>query len=158
MFKILAVVFVLLILGYLYKRLLSGKATAAENNQKGEHFLAENKAKEGVIEMPSGLQYQVLKKGEGDTSPAIGGRVKVHYHGTLMNGNVFDSSVQRGEPIEFGVTEVIAGWTEVLLLMVKGDHVRVFIPSHLGYGDRWVGGIPAGSLLIFDIELIDITG
>lgn len=129
----------------------------AENRTAGEQFLAENKEKPGVITTESGLQYQVVKMGKGET-PKTTDRVKVHYHGTLIDGTVFDSSVDRGEPAEFGVTQVIAGWTEVLQLMPIGSKFKVFIPQELAYGDRDMGTIKPFSTLIFDIELLEILG
>ncbi|MCY7358665.1 MAG: FKBP-type peptidyl-prolyl cis-trans isomerase [Rudanella sp.] len=131
---------------------------AAEGNKKiGNAFLAENKAKPGIVTTQSGLQYMVEKVGIG-AKPAPTDRVKVHYTGRLLDGKVFDSSEQRGTPAEFGVTEVIRGWTEVLQLMPVGSRWKVFIPSDLAYGDRGAGGdISPGSTLIFDVELLDIV-
>ncbi|MDD4514427.1 FKBP-type peptidyl-prolyl cis-trans isomerase [Massilibacteroides sp.] len=126
------------------------------NKKAGEEFLAINKGKEGVVVLPSGLQYQVLKKGDG-RKPTAGDQVKCHYHGTLINGTVFDSSVQRGEPAVFGVTQVISGWVEALQLMNVGSKWRLFVPSDLAYGERGAGNaIEPNSTLIFDVELLDI--
>lgn len=123
----------------------------------GEAFLAENKKKPGIITTASGIQYQILKEGNGP-KPTSSDKVKVHYHGTLIDGTVFDSSVDRGEPIEFQVTGVIAGWVEILQLMPVGSKWKVFIPSNLAYGDNDMGPvIKAGSVLIFEIELLDIV-
>lgn len=120
-------------------------------------FLLENGKKEGVISLPSGLQYQVVKSGEGTTSPAAESTVSVHYTGMLINGTVFDSSVERGEPASFPVNGVIKGWTEALQLMKVGDKWKLYIPSELGYGARGAGAnIPPHSLLIFDVELLEI--
>ncbi|WP_409440406.1 FKBP-type peptidyl-prolyl cis-trans isomerase [Psychromonas sp. GE-S-Ul-11] len=130
---------------------------APVNIQKGQGFLAENATKEGVVSTDSGLQYLVLEKGEGTEHPTAKSKVKVHYHGTLIDGTVFDSSVERGEPISFGLNQVIPGWTEGVQLMVEGDKFRFFIPSRLAYGNRSAGKIPAGSLLIFDVELLKIN-
>lgn len=122
----------------------------------GQAFLAANKTKPGVITLPSGLQYTILKEGTGP-KPKLTDRVKVHYHGTLIDGTVFDSSVDRGEPIVLSVSGVIAGWTEALQLMPTGSKWKLFIPSELGYGDRDAGPtIKGGSTLIFDVELISI--
>jgi FKBP-type peptidyl-prolyl cis-trans isomerase FklB len=127
-----------------------------ENAAKGKEFLAENATKEGVTTLESGLQYKVLKEGEG-TIPTASDRVQVHYHGTLIDGTVFDSSVERGDPATFGVTQVIQGWVEALQLMPVGSKWRLFIPSELAYGDRGAGGlIGPNSALIFDVELLDI--
>lgn len=136
----------------------------AENNEKskknlkeGKEFLAKNKSKDGVIETESGLQYIVNVLGDGD-KPATSDQVKVHYEGFLLNGTKFDSSIDRGEPVVFGVTQVIAGWTEALLLMPVGSKFKVFIPADLAYGDRQMGNdIMPGSTLIFDIELLEIV-
>ena len=103
------------------------------------------------------MQYEVLNKGDGEVHPTAKSKVKVHYHGTLIDGTVFDSSVERGEPISFGLNQVIAGWTEGVQLMVEGDKFRFYIPSHLAYGNRAAGKIKPGSLLIFDVELIAIN-
>lgn len=129
---------------------------AAENKKKGEAFLAANKKKKGVITTASGLQYRVIKQGTGKT-PALDSKVKVHYHGTLVNGTVFDSSVQRGEPVTFPVNGVIPGWTEALQLMKVGSKWQVVIPSQLAYGERGAGSaIGPNSVLIFDVELLSI--
>lgn len=123
----------------------------------GAQFLAENKKKAGVIELPSGLQYQVITMGNGE-KPVDGQTVKVHYHGTLIDGTVFDSSVERGQPLDLNVNGVIAGWTEALKMMPVGSKWKLFIPSNLAYGDRGAGGkIKPGSTLIFDVELISIV-
>ena len=117
---------------------------------------AQNAKKEGVITRASGLQYKVIKSGTG-ASPQPTDRVKVHYHGTLIDGTVFDSSVQRGQPITFPVNGVIPGWVEALQLMKEGDKWQLFIPANLAYGDHSPGaGIPPNSVLIFEVELIDI--
>ena len=126
------------------------------NKIAGEKFLAENKVKEGVKTTASGLQYIVLKEGNGDV-PTTASRVKVHYHGTLTDGTVFDSSVDKGEPIEFGVTEVIKGWTEGLQLMKSGAKYKFFIPQNLAYGAQQRGAvIKPFSTLVFDVELLEI--
>lgn len=128
-----------------------GKKARAE----GAAFMEVNRNNPGVFETKSGLQYQVIKGAEG-RKPAATDTVHVHYHGTLLNGQVFDSSVQRGEPISFPLNQVIAGWTEGLQLMSIGSKYKFFIPSELAYGDQAVGTIPAGSTLIFEVELLDI--
>jgi FKBP-type peptidyl-prolyl cis-trans isomerase FklB len=130
-------------------------AGAAKQAEAGNKFLADNKARAGVVTTASGLQYEVLRKGAG-AKPTPDQSVEVHYHGTLIDGTVFDSSVQRGETISFPVTGVIAGWVEALQLMAVGSKWKLFIPSELGYGDRAQGAIPAGSVLIFEVELIGI--
>ena len=126
-----------------------------DTKEQGEKFLEENKLREGVIVTESGLQYEVLKMGKGK-KPAATDRVKVHYHGTLTDGTVFDSSVERGEPIVFGLNQVIPGWTEGVQLMPVGSKFRFYIPQELGYGERAAGSIPPYSTLIFEVELLDI--
>ncbi len=129
---------------------------AVAENTPGDSFLAENAKKEGVKTTASGLQYLVMKSGTGAT-PKLSDGVKVHYHGTLINGTVFDSSVERGEPISFPVSGVIAGWTEALQLMKVGDKWKLFIPAKLAYGDQSPSPkIPANSPLIFEVELLGI--
>ena len=122
----------------------------------GEDFLALNSKKEGITTLESGLQYQILKEGEGD-KPLINSTVTTHYHGTTIDGNVFDSSVQRGTPASFPVNGVIAGWTEALQLMPLGSKWRLFVPSNLAYGARGAGDkIGPHTTLIFDVELLEI--
>lgn len=128
----------------------------SNNLEAGLKFLEENKGKEGVVELPSGLQYEVLTEGDGDM-PKATDQVKCHYHGTLIDGKVFDSSVQRGEPAVFPVNGVIQGWVEALQLMSTGSKWRLFIPSELAYGSNGAGGaIEPNSTLIFDVELLEI--
>lgn len=127
-----------------------------ENKTKGEEYLKANASKEGVVTLPSGLQYQVLTPGNG-RKPKATDKVRCHYEGMLVDGTVFDSSVQRGEPAVFGLNQVIAGWTEGVQLMSEGAKYRFFIPYHLGYGERGAGqSIPPYSALIFDVELINV--
>lgn len=157
MSKILVIV-ILVVLFFVFLQFTSGnKKAALENKQKGEAFLAANKQEEGVQTTASGLQYKMLQPGTGDQHPGATDTVKVHYHGTLLDGTVFDSSVERGEPIEFGLHQVIKGWTEGLQLMVVGEKTRLFIPSELAYGNRAAGAIQPGSTLIFDVELLGIN-
>ncbi|MEX6687034.1 FKBP-type peptidyl-prolyl cis-trans isomerase [Danxiaibacter flavus] len=132
------------------------KVKADETRRAGTAFLEANKAKPGVVTLPSGLQYQIVTQGTGP-KPAATDRVKVHYRGTLIDGTVFDSSIDRGEPAEFPVNGVIAGWTEALQLMPVGSKWKLFIPSNLAYGDRDAGqAIKGGSTLLFDVELLSI--
>lgn len=134
------------------------KDKTAVVRKEGQAFLVANKTKPGVKVLPSGLQYQVVKEGAG-AKPTLTDRVKVHYHGTLTDGTVFDSSVDRGEPIVLSVNGVIPGWTEALQLMPVGSKWKLFIPSDLAYGDRGAGPtIKGGATLIFDVELISIEG
>lgn len=131
------------------------KKEGEENKTKGEAFLAENKKKEGVQTTASGLQYKVITKGTGPM-PKADDTVKTHYRGTLIDGTEFDSSYKRGEPATFGVTQVIKGWTEALLMMPVGSKWQLFIPGDLAYGPGGRPGIPANATLLFDIELISI--
>ena len=139
-------------------KLFNMKAEKAANNLKaGQDFLATNKTRAGVTELPSGLQYEVLTAADG-AKPKDFNTVTCHYHGTLVDGTVFDSSVNRGKPASFPLNMVIKGWTEGLQLMGTGSKWRFFIPPHLGYGDRQVGpSIGPNSTLIFDVELISIN-
>ena len=132
------------------------QAASSKFKEEGEAFLKENGAKEGVMTTESGLQYEIIAEGEGE-SPVAESKVKVHYEGKLLNGTVFDSSYQRNQPAEFGLNQVIKGWTEGLQLMKPGGVYRFFIPSDLAYGDRGAGQqIPPGSTLIFQVELLSI--
>ena len=126
-----------------------------DNLEKGKAFLAENAAKEGVMTTMTGLQYEVIEEGEGD-KPAPSDTVKVHYTGRLLNGTVFDSSVQRGKPVEFPLNEVIAGWTEGLQLMSPGAKYRFWIPSNLAYGEQAPPSIGPNQVLDFEVELIEV--
>jgi FKBP-type peptidyl-prolyl cis-trans isomerase FklB len=130
---------------------------AMNNKAEGEAFLAENAQKPGITTLPSGLQYEVLTEGTGP-KPTLRSSVTTHYHGTLINGNVFDSSYQRGQPATFPVNGVIAGWTEALQLMPEGSKYRLYIPSDLAYGKRGAGrDIGPDSALIFDVELLKVN-
>ncbi|GAB3961783.1 FKBP-type peptidyl-prolyl cis-trans isomerase [Spirosoma harenae] len=147
--------------GYYQKQMAVRNAesmkVSEENKKAGAAFLAENKTKTGVVTTGSGLQYSIEKEGTG-AKPTATDRVKVHYTGKLLNGQTFDSSVERGQPAEFGVTEVIKGWTEALQLMPVGSKWKLYIPSDLAYGDRGAGAdIKPGSTLVFDVELLDIV-
>lgn len=125
--------------------------------EDGERFLAENAKKEGVTVLPSGLQYTVIKEGNG-AKPLATDRVKCHYEGTLPNGTIFDSSYKRGEPAVFPLNGVISGWTEGVQLMNEGAKYRFFIPYHLAYGERGAGqAIPPYAALVFDVELIEVV-
>jgi len=129
---------------------------ASENISIGQDFLAENGAREGVVTLPSGLQYEVLTAAEGP-KPVASDTVTTHYRGTLIDGTQFDSSYDRGQPATFPLNGVIAGWTEALQLMSPGAKWRLYIPPELAYGERAQGPIPANSTLIFDVELIEIN-
>ncbi|MDD2244405.1 MAG: FKBP-type peptidyl-prolyl cis-trans isomerase [Dysgonamonadaceae bacterium] len=128
-----------------------------KNIEEGKVFLAENKKRPEVCELESGLQYEILKEGNGN-KPKYTDKVRCHYHGTLINGTVFDSSVQRGQPATFGVNQVIKGWVEALQLMSEGSMWRLFIPSELAYGKQGAGNmIGPNTTLIFDVELLAIV-
>ncbi|WP_372949836.1 FKBP-type peptidyl-prolyl cis-trans isomerase [Mariniphaga sp.] len=130
---------------------------AKVNLESGLEFLQENRSKKGVTELPSGLQYQVIKEGDGDL-PSLTDEVKCHYHGSLIDGTVFDSSVERGQPAVFPVNGVIQGWVEALQLMPVGSKWRLYVPPELGYGQQGAGGaIGPNSTLVFDVELLEIV-
>lgn len=129
----------------------------AENIEKGKQFLAENKQRPGVVTLPSGLQYEVIKEGNTSRYAKITDQVQCHYEGTLIDGTLFDSSVKRGQPATFGVNQVIPGWVEALQLMPEGAKWKLYIPSELAYGAQGAGEmIPPHSTLIFEVELLKI--
>jgi len=130
---------------------------AKKHVQEGNAFLLENSQRDTIIVTSSGLQYEVLAEGSGSESPTLNSQVKVHYHGTLLNGHVFDSSVDRKQPISFKLKQVIRGWQEGVQTMIAGQKIKLYVPSQLAYGNRQMGSIPPGSLLIFEIELLDIN-
>ncbi len=133
------------------------KKVGQENLEKGNKFLEENKKRQGISTTESGLQYEIIKAGTG-AKPVDTDQVKVHYHGTLLDGTVFDSSVERNEPVTFPVTGVIAGWTEALKLMSVGSKWKIYIPANLGYGEQGAGGkIGPNSALVFEVELLEIV-
>lgn len=135
----------------------ANEGQGSENLEQGAEFLAENSKKEDVVELPSGLQYKILKEGEGEI-PTVSDQVKCHYHGTLIDGTVFDSSVERGQPAVFPVNGVIPGWVEALQLMSTGSKWRLFVPPELAYGEQGAGGvIGPNSTLVFDVELLEIV-
>ncbi|MDO4190080.1 MAG: FKBP-type peptidyl-prolyl cis-trans isomerase [Bacteroidales bacterium] len=131
------------------------KKQYAEVKTLNENWLAENKKREGIITTASGLQYEILTEGNGE-KPTVQDRVKVHYEGKLIDGTIFDSSIRRGEPTVFGLTQVISGWTEALQLMAVGSKYRLYLPSNLAYGEQGAGEIKPFSTLIFDVELLGI--
>jgi FKBP-type peptidyl-prolyl cis-trans isomerase len=134
----------------------AASVASEENKKAGEAFLAQNKSKEGVVSLPSGLQYKILKAGDGK-KPTEADTVECNYRGTLVNGTEFDSSYRRGQPATFGVTQVIAGWKEALQLMPVGSKWQLFVPPELAYGERGVGReIGPNSTLIFEVELLAI--
>ncbi|MEZ8347077.1 FKBP-type peptidyl-prolyl cis-trans isomerase [Vibrio splendidus] len=156
MSKFIIPVIVFILAGFMIYRTWMNHKSGEENIEQGQQFLVENGAKEGVVTTESGLQYLVLEEGTGTEHPTKNSKVTVHYHGTLIDGTVFDSSVERGEPISFVLKQVIKGWQEGLTYMVEGQKVRLFIPSQLAYGKGGSGPIPPSSTLIFDVELISI--
>jgi len=137
------------------KQMERNKVLGEKNKKEGDAFLAENKKKEGVITLPSGLQYKVLKEGTGK-SPKADDTVVCNYRGTLIDGTEFDSSYKRGEPATFPLNQIIPGWTEALQLMKEGAKWQLFIPSNLAYGEQSTGIIGPNSVLIFEIELISV--
>ena len=139
-----------------YSRTAQAKATALYKAEQ-KKFLEENKKRPGVTTTASGLQYEVMQKGTGTASPTATDRVEVHYHGTLLDGTIFDSSVNRGSTSAFGLNQVIKGWTEGLQYMKVGDKFKFFIPSELAYGDQAQRKIKSGSTLVFEVELFKIN-
>jgi FKBP-type peptidyl-prolyl cis-trans isomerase len=137
------------------KETMANRSEIEKTQNEGKLFLDENRNKEGVVELPSGLQYKIVEEGEGE-SPKATDVVTVHYKGMLLDGTVFDSSYERNETISFALDRVILGWTEGLQLMSPGAKYIFYIPPELGYGDRNVGPIPAGSTLIFEVELFSV--
>lgn len=130
---------------------------AAANLKAGEEFLEANKQKPGIVSLPSGLQYEIITEGTG-AKPTASNKVTCHYHGTLIDGTVFDSSVKRGQPATFPLNQVIKGWTEGVQLMPLGSKWRFFLPANLAYGDRQVGThIGPNSALVFEVELLGIS-
>ena len=132
-------------------------ASKDENIAAGKKFLEENALNKSVYQTKSGLQYKIVQKGKGGKKPTANNKVKVHYTGKLLDGKVFDSSVERGQPAEFFLNQVIPGWTEGLQLMDEGSKYMLYIPYNLGYGEQPVGNIPPGSTLIFEVELLEIN-
>ncbi|MCP4187227.1 MAG: FKBP-type peptidyl-prolyl cis-trans isomerase [Gammaproteobacteria bacterium] len=158
--KTVIIVIAVLLVGYFLVRNSSGTRPEeiAANKKAGAEFMETNKTAKGVEATSSGLQYLVLQDGTGSQHPSATDKVKVHYEGKLLDGTVFDSSVERGEPISFGLNQVIKGWTEGVQLMVVGETTRFFIPAELAYGNKGAGrDIPGGSTLIFEVELIGIN-
>jgi FKBP-type peptidyl-prolyl cis-trans isomerase FklB len=141
----------------IHERMQAAKSEEFKGNiEAGEKFLADNAKRDGVVTLESGLQYEVLTAGDGE-KPTAASTVRTHYHGTLMTGEVFDSSYDRGQPAEFPVNGVIKGWTEALQLMPVGSKWKLFVPSELAYGEQGAGGaIGPYETLVFDVELLDI--
>jgi FKBP-type peptidyl-prolyl cis-trans isomerase FklB len=140
----------------LFDRLQNAKGEKLQKEKEaGAAFMAENKKKEGVVELPNGIQYQILKDADGP-KPSPNSTVKAHYRGALLDGKEFDSSFKRNQPFSARLTQLIKGWQEVLPMMPVGSTWRLWIPSDLAYGDYGTGGIPGGATLLFDIELIEI--
>ncbi|RYY97676.1 MAG: FKBP-type peptidyl-prolyl cis-trans isomerase [Chitinophagaceae bacterium] len=140
----------------LFDRLQGAKSDKINaQKQEGAAFLAENKKKEGVVELPSGIQYSILKEGTGK-QPAANSEIKAHYAGRLLDGKEFDSSYRRNQPFTARLTQLIKGWQEVLPMMPEGSKWRLWIPSDLAYGDNGVPGIPGGAVLDFEVELLQI--
>jgi peptidylprolyl isomerase len=154
--KYVVLVIVVALAIFFFTKNSNDKKLALENTAIANEFLATNKSLENVVETASGLQYQILEKGEGTEHPSATSKVTVHYHGTLLDGSVFESTVEGGNPISFGLNQVISGWTEGVQLMVVGDKFKFFIPANLAYGNTTSGKIKAGSLIMFEITLLNI--
>lgn len=136
---------------------MAARAQAGRALKEGEDFLAKNAKRNNVQSTESGLQYEIIEKGDGD-KPSASSQVRTHYEGKLIDGSVFDSSIARGEPAVFGVNQVIAGWTEALQMMPVGSHWRLFIPSELAYGEQGAGSaVPANATLVFEVKLLEIV-
>ena len=157
MTEIILIVAVICVGWLLIRSQKQNKQLAAQNRAAGREFLEQNGKNADVTTTASGLQYQIMQAGSGTEHPTATDKVQVHYHGTLIDGQVFDSSVERGEPISFGLNQVIKGWTEGVQLMVVGEKRRLFIPADLAYGDGSAGIITPGSTLIFEVELLAIN-
>ncbi|WP_404340535.1 FKBP-type peptidyl-prolyl cis-trans isomerase [Pseudoalteromonas mariniglutinosa] len=151
---LLSMIAVLCIL--IFRMSKKAKRQAQENEILAADFLANNSRVEGVQETPSGLQYKIEYSSGNNRKPSATSKVKVHYHGKLLDGRVFDSSIERQTPISFALNQVIAGWTEGLQLMNEGDKYTFYVPPQLGYANKRVASIPASSLLIFDVQLLAI--
>ena len=157
MFKSFAIIAIVIAVMLAFKFFSGNSEESKKTKEEGKTFLDENKNKDGVQTTASGLQYKFMKQGSGGAMPSASDKVEVHYHGTLLNGTVFDSSVERGATITFGLNQVIKGWTEGLQLMAEGDKVILYIPSELAYGSRSAGKIPSNATIIFEVELIKIN-
>ena len=157
MLNILLGIGIIVAVFFLLKKIQSKSVSALETKQEGLNYLQAHQSEEGTTTTASGLQMQTLEEGAGNVHPKLTDKVLVHYHGMLINGQVFDSSVDRQKPITFALNQVIKGWTEGLQVMVEGQKSRLVIPSQLAYGSRSMSGIPAHSVLIFDVELIKIN-
>ena len=154
--KYVVLVIVVALAIFFFTKNSNDKKLAIANTAIANDFLAKNKLLENVVETASGLQYQVLEKGDGTEHPSATSKVTVHYHGTVLDGSVFESTVESGNPISFGLHQVIPGWTEGVQLMVVGDKFKFFIPANLAYGNTSSGKIKAGSLIMFEITLLEI--
>ena len=155
--KIALILFVIACIAFYFYNNANNQKAAALNLEKGSAFLAENAKKDGVKTTASGLQYEVLQSGSGESYPTASSTVRVHYHGTLIDGTVFDSSVERDETISFPLNRVIPGWTEGVQLMNVGSKYKFTIPAELAYGERDMGVIKPNSVLVFEVELLEIV-
>lgn len=156
MINIILAVVIAIFCFLIFQNSKKAKQQAGINAQIGADYLAANAKVEGVVETTSGLQYKIVQKGKSENTPSLTSIVNVHYHGTLIDGTVFDSSVERKTPISFGLHQVIKGWTEGLQLMSPGDKYTLYVPHQLAYGEKRVGSIPPASVLIFEVELLAI--
>ncbi|TGE85754.1 peptidylprolyl isomerase [Pseudoalteromonas sp. KS88] len=156
MINIILVIIIAIFCYLIFQNSKKVKQQSLANAQLGSDFLATNTKVEGITETASGLQYKIEYSSGSDVKPNPKSMVNVHYHGTLLDGSVFDSSVERNSPISFGLHQVIKGWTEGLQLMSEGDKYTFYIPHQLAYGEKRVGSIPPASLLIFEVELLKV--
>jgi peptidylprolyl isomerase len=156
MINIILAVVIAIFCFLIFQNSKKAKQQAGINAQIGADYLAANAKAEGVVETTSGLQYKVIHKSENENTATPKSMVNVHYHGTLIDGTVFDSSLERKTPISFGLHQVIKGWTEGLQLMSPGDKYTLYVPHQLAYGEKRVGSIPPASVLIFEVELLAI--
>ncbi|MCG3724069.1 FKBP-type peptidyl-prolyl cis-trans isomerase [Vibrio cincinnatiensis] len=154
--KVIFLLVALLLAGFFLYRSWNNGKIAEQNLTLGQAFLLKNGQKNEVTTTESGLQYQVLQVGTGEKHPTANSHVTVHYEGKLLDGSIFDSSIERDQPITFSLNQVIKGWQEGVQLMVEGEKMRFFIPSHLAYGKNGTGPIPPAATLIFDVELLEI--
>lgn len=157
MINLILIVAIIFLVALIIKQTIANQQQAKENIALEKEFLEKNKAQDNLICHDSGLQYQVISRSESDIAVPANANLTVHYHGTLIDGTVFDSSVDRNTPITFKLSQVIKGWQIAMVELHQGDKARLYIPHHLAYGKRRVGKIPPASLLIFEIEIISVS-
>lgn len=156
MINLLLLITIAILVVLIIKSSVTNAKLAKVNALEGDKFLIKNATEQGVNSLPSGLQYSITHTAGNHIKPASNSKVTVHYHGRLIDGTVFDSSIERDNPISFGLSQVIKGWQEGILLLNEGDKATLYVPYQLAYGKRKVGKIPPASLLIFDVELIKV--